>query len=398
MSESNRVILRAVQEATLGTTPVDSANWFEIRHTSDTVSANPRNVISDEILSNRQTQDLIKTGLDVTGQVSFEQSHESHDTLWQAAFCNAWSANVLKIGTTEYGFTVEKEFSDLSFSGTLSGTTGAGQALVNDASVTIGQTTIDLDDTSLTGTIVAGDSFTVAGDTQIYTCLTTGTASGNAISALAFTPAAEVAWANNAVVTLIDAKYIALKGMRCDGFTATWEYGRIVNGSFNFMGTGKSLPSTSLVGAGSVATRVTKTPFDASSGLTTMTIDGGGAGITFRRLQLNLVNGLRPLEGMGFEAPVDMELGEAQVTGSLQAYMSGTGALYSKVIDGQAFTLAWTTTDVDGNTFAWSLPNCKALSGPPDTPGKNQTVMIDMQFRALYDSSSATTIQLTRSA
>lgn len=85
--------------------------------------------------------------------------------------------------------------------GTLSGTTGAGKALINDASVDIGQTTIALDDTSLTGTMVAGDVFTVAGDTQTYTVVTGGTASGNALS-ITFYPGAKVAWADDAVLTM----------------------------------------------------------------------------------------------------------------------------------------------------------------------------------------------------
>jgi hypothetical protein len=86
--------------------------------------------------------------------------------------------------------------------GTLSGTTGAGKALVDDAAVAIGQTTIALDDTSLTGTIVEGDIFTVAGDTQTYVCTGTVTAAANAIASMGFSPAAKVAWADDAVLTL----------------------------------------------------------------------------------------------------------------------------------------------------------------------------------------------------
>jgi len=86
--------------------------------------------------------------------------------------------------------------------GTLSGTTGDNDALINNASVQVGDTSINLDDTSLTGTIVQGDIFTVAGDTQTYTATNTVTASGNAITGLTFSPAAKVAWADDAVLTI----------------------------------------------------------------------------------------------------------------------------------------------------------------------------------------------------
>lgn len=86
--------------------------------------------------------------------------------------------------------------------GTLSGTTGDNDALINNASVQIGDTSIDLDDTSLTGTIVEGDIFTVAGDDQTYTCKATVTAATNAITGMTFTPAAKVAWADDAVLTI----------------------------------------------------------------------------------------------------------------------------------------------------------------------------------------------------
>lgn len=86
--------------------------------------------------------------------------------------------------------------------GTLSNGTGK-LAKVNDASVDIGQTTINIDETSLTGTVVVGDLFTVAGDDQQYVVTTNKTASGNAISGMGFSPGAKVAWADNAVVTFV---------------------------------------------------------------------------------------------------------------------------------------------------------------------------------------------------
>jgi hypothetical protein len=75
--------------------------------------------------------------------------------------------------------------------------------LVNQADVAIGDKTVDIDKSTLTGTVVVGDIFTVAGDSQQYTITALATASSNAIAGMAFTPGAKVAWADNAVLTFV---------------------------------------------------------------------------------------------------------------------------------------------------------------------------------------------------
>lgn len=85
--------------------------------------------------------------------------------------------------------------------GTLSDGTGKA-ALINDASVAIGQTSVAMDETTLTGTLVVGDLFTVAGDSQQYVVTANATAAANAIT-VSFDPPAKVAWADNAQVTFV---------------------------------------------------------------------------------------------------------------------------------------------------------------------------------------------------
>ena len=86
--------------------------------------------------------------------------------------------------------------------GTLSNGTGK-LALINDASVAVGDTSVPMDSGTLTGTLVVGDLFTVAGDDQQYVVTVAATASSNAIASVSFSPAAKVAWADNAVVTFV---------------------------------------------------------------------------------------------------------------------------------------------------------------------------------------------------
>lgn len=86
--------------------------------------------------------------------------------------------------------------------GTLSD--GAGHKALVQGAGSIGITSKIFDAVALTGTVEKGEVFTVAGDTQQYVVLATATAAANAIT-LTFAPAAKVAWADNAQMTLLGA-------------------------------------------------------------------------------------------------------------------------------------------------------------------------------------------------
>lgn len=84
---------------------------------------------------------------------------------------------------------------------------------------TVGAKTMNVDATSLSGTVLPGDVFTVAGDTQTYviTNTTTKTAAANAITGLTFEPGAKVAWADDAQVTFKDS-HVANLAFHRDAF------------------------------------------------------------------------------------------------------------------------------------------------------------------------------------
>ena len=90
--------------------------------------------------------------------------------------------------------------------------TAAGY-LVDQADVAIGDTTVNID--TGTGTLVAGDIFTVAGDDQTY--VVTSAASGGDDTTLAFSPAAKVAWEDNAALSFKGSHTVNL-GFHRDAF------------------------------------------------------------------------------------------------------------------------------------------------------------------------------------
>jgi len=77
------------------------------------------------------------------------------------------------------------------------GTTNAavGTILVNQADVAVGDTSVTIDGAGAAA-LTVGDTFTVAGDTQVYIVKTDTSA-----TVVAFSPSAKVAWADNAAIT-----------------------------------------------------------------------------------------------------------------------------------------------------------------------------------------------------
>lgn len=112
MSESNRVELKYVAEVTYGTTPTNSTAWQAMRYASNTLGGRPNTIVSNEINATRQVADLIQVGQEVGGEIACEFSCNTYDDLIQAAMCGTWTADVLKVGTTERHFSLEAKYAD----------------------------------------------------------------------------------------------------------------------------------------------------------------------------------------------------------------------------------------------------------------------------------------------
>lgn len=100
---------------------------------------------------------------------------------------------------TKFGLEV---FSNQNVKTHVKGTCSVTTLAVNGATAA-GSTTVGLDAVAVTGTLVHGDVFQVAGDAQNYTVQATATAAGNAFASVSFSPKNKAAWADNAVVTVV---------------------------------------------------------------------------------------------------------------------------------------------------------------------------------------------------
>jgi hypothetical protein len=181
--------------------------------------------------------------------------------------------------------------------------------------------------------------------------------------------------------------------MRVSGFNLSFPYGQLVTGGFNFAG--KSATLTGTTNAGSITAASTTDVINGSTDVTNILLDGGAPGVAIKSISLTLDNTMRAIEGIGEAGPTNQAAGRSMVTGSIEAYFANA-TLYNKLLLNTSSTLEWTVGD-GTNTLAFLMDNVKFNDGSPTVSGVDTDVMLTLNFTALFDTTTATNLQITRS-
>jgi hypothetical protein len=107
MADSNSADFAFVEEATWGTTPASALQTLRI--TGESLTDQEESTESAEVLSDRQLRDVIRTGRFSQGDISFELSAGTLDTLLEGVMADVWASNVLENGSTKHSYTFEKK-------------------------------------------------------------------------------------------------------------------------------------------------------------------------------------------------------------------------------------------------------------------------------------------------
>ena len=166
----------------------------------------------------------------------------------------------------------------------------------------------------------------------------------------------------------------------------------MVSATFSVVGKDLAL-ATAEVASSTYSSDVGNTPFDSFTGSIT---EGGSSIATVTSLEMTIENGLEPLFSVGADTTNRPSIGKSRVTGTLVTYFDSK-ALYEKFINETSSEIVCTLTDTAGNDIEIDIPNVKYNSGQPDVSGEG-AVTVSMDFVALYSSSDASQLVITRTA
>lgn len=185
-------------------------------------------------------------------------------------------------------------------------------------------------------------------------------------------------------------KYLRSTGCQFNTMSLSVAPNSMVTGSFGIIGSGFTT-SGSALGSATYSAESTTAPFDSFSGSIK---ESGSAIAIITALELNIDNGMEALYVVGSADTLLPSIGKSSVTGSVTAYFENT-TLLDKFVAETTSSIEFTLTDAAGNDYIVLLPKVKYNSGNPEVSGPG-AITVTLDFVALYNSSDASQIKITR--
>lgn len=386
---SNRIAMRYRAETTYGVAETGE-KFTNLRLVSESLKKETTTVISQELRSDRQIADVIRTGISASGDVNGEFSYGAYDDLLAAALMSAgWSSAVTIAAGTDVAF-------------------GAPSGGIQ----TITKTAGGFDDfdvgswVKISGAAAAGNNgvfkiAAIASDTSM-TVYNPGGASATAGASIGLVQGAQIVNGVTQTSFNIEKEFTELSnefelgvGMMADTLGVTITADALVTLVFGFVG--KSMASAAATtGDGSPTAAPTNDVMNAIDHVAAI-YEGATAETDVTQLNFTLNNGLRPRLQVGTLGAVSVGEGTVNVTGTLQQFYE-TKTLMDKHLNMTPTSLAVVFTDGAGNSCVIEFPRLKFTSGQRVAGGLNQDIIADMQFTAYRHPTEDVTIRIQRFA
>lgn len=304
-SQGSRAGLSYVVESTFGTTPV-TPSLIQLPYTTHSLNLTKERVTGNDIQPDRMPRVDRHGNRSVAGDITVDLRKGDYDPLFESAFFNSFSTNVLKVGTTPKYFSIEDAATDI-------------------------------------------------------------------------------------------AQFRLFTGMAVSSLAVSIRPNQMVTGTFSMVGKDMTIAGTSVDAVKTASTG--NAPFDAYSGALSIGNAGGAlsSAAIVTGIDFTINNALAPTFVVGSSSTPQLEYGMATVEGTITAYFEDA-ALINRFINETESALQVSVDDPTGaSDYTWLFPRVK-INGA-DVPVDNPTSrIITLPFVALYDSTEATNLKLTRSA
>jgi hypothetical protein len=171
--------------------------------------------------------------------------------------------------------------------------------------------------------------------------------------------------------------------------------GAVVTGTFGIMARSGARTGAQFAGATTPAGTST-TPMNGSSGVTVNTIDAGAIPGGLMSFSLDINNNRREQDAIGSDLAQDIVMGRFEATGDFEVYFAD-GTLFDKLAAQTPFAFQTKMAGPGTTNEIWiDIPKAKFESGEVVAKGTDTDVMFKAKYRALFDTTTAGSLKLTR--
>jgi hypothetical protein len=402
MSDSSSVQLRYRPEVTWGEDPaaVSPQNALrEFRFTNESLNFAANTAVSEEIRSDRQVADIIRTSVEAGGEVGTELSFGAFDDLWEGAFYNDWTAEA-------DSNTVSPEASGFLVGGSPAGTN------ISLGSPSLGGETAFLNALTVGAFIEITESASSPGNDGFYR-VTANSGAGS----ITVSPGLPIVGVDTFRIReshlrngttlksfLLEkefsdvTEFFSFSGMRVGTASLNIAPGAILTGAFEFQGETATMQSASIID-GLISPQTipvaSNDVFNAVDNIGNILIDGAeDSTLCFTEVSFSMDNALRTQPCIGQLENSGIGIGRLQVNGTLIAYFEDR-AFFERYLNFTTTSLSFTAT-LGGNTYLFDFPSFKFTGGEVVAGGNDQDVLASMEFTAKRDPTLDFTIGLNR--
>jgi hypothetical protein len=385
-ANSSSLQLSYIQESTFGVTP-QAGNPAQLRVVSEGFDYKISKEVSKEINDTRTVSSAAIIGAAAPGSFSAEMSYREYDPFLAAVLQSSFvahGADGVSTTTSVVTFATGTLTASVATSGANSWAnlqcgqwfrvTATGDA--NDGKIlrvhpsTVPTTTVITLDTNTPATASAS----VAGCKIATSRLTHGSTQ----------PSFTVERASTDI-----AQFFSFKGQTVSKLTLGLATSGITACGFEFVGKDAARGVTTMMPGTPVASQ----NFDVHShvsGSVSQLWEGGSpvAGTFVKKIDMSFDNALRSRDALGVLGAASIGSGTINLTGSMSVYFSD-GALFDKYKNNTKSSLVFSTLDAAGNGYIITIPAISIMDYKSNGSGKDQDMMVDIQFTALRDQSNA---------
>jgi len=190
------------------------------------------------------------------------------------------------------------------------------------------------------------------------------------------------------------SKFQVFTGCEVTQFALNLNAGEFVNGSFGIMARGAT--DATATAATSVTPSLTNPVYNTTYHMSNLTINGVAYTDGLKTFSFSLNNNAREQRQIGSPNLAGVGMGQALLTGSLNAYFASGTAIVNAYNNDTPVAIEFTLT-AGGHSYDFLLPAVKFSSKKVVAGAINQDVQLEMGWQAILDATAGCEIKITRS-